>query len=90
MAGGQGTDKRQWQRVTIKEVAEIIAKNAGKIKWLKTNQWVTKRIMSTERAESYGIKAKVNVNEGINETMRWYKENKDKQDIRYNSFIESA
>ena len=48
-----------------------------------------KRIMNTKRAKSYGIEAKISVRDGIKETIKWYKDNKNKQDIRYNSFTDS-
>ena len=45
--------------------------------------------MNTERAKSYGIKTEVSVEEGIKATIDWYKNNRNKQDERYNSFTES-
>ena len=77
--------------VQIKRIAEIIAKETGKqIKWLTDKPMGDKkRIMNTERAKSYGIKTEVSVEEGIKATIDWYKNNRNKQDERYNSFTES-
>ena len=77
--------------VKIKEIAEIIAETTGKqIKWLTDKPMGDKkRIMNTKRAKSYGIEAKISVRDGIKETIKWYKDNKNKQDIRYNSFTDS-
>ena len=77
--------------VKIKEIAEIIAETTGKqIKWLTDKPMGDKkRVMNTKRAKSYGIEAKISVRDGIKETIKWYKDNKNKQDIRYNSFTDS-
>jgi len=62
--------------VTIKEVAEIVANIFGKeIEWDTSKPMGDmKRIMSTERAESYGFKPQVSLQEGINKTIEWYLE----------------
>ena len=62
--------------VTIKEVAEIVADIFKKeIKWDTTKPMGDmKRIMSTERAESYGFKPQVSLQKGINKTVEWYLE----------------
>ena len=36
-----------------------------------------KRIMSTERAESYGFKPRVSLEEGIHNTIEWYLKNNE-------------
>ena len=65
--------------VTIKEVAQIIADYFGKeIKWDVTKPMGDmKRLLSTERAESYGFKPRVSLEEGIIKSIEWYKENKN-------------
>lgn len=60
--------------VTIKEVAEIIADYFGKeIEWDITKPMGDmKRIMSTERAESYGFNPQISLKGGIIKTIEWY------------------
>ena len=60
--------------VTIKEVAEIIADYFGKeIKWDITKPMGDmKRVMSTERAESYGFNPQISLKDGIIKTIEWY------------------
>ena len=60
--------------VTIKEVADIIADHFGKeIKWDTTKPMGDmKRIMSTERAESYGFNPQISLKDGIIKTIEWY------------------
>jgi GDP-L-fucose synthase len=63
--------------VTIKEISNIIADCFSKeIVWdVEKPMGDMKRLMSTERAESYGFKPKVNLKDGITKTIEWYKEN---------------
>ena len=65
--------------ITIKEVADIIANYFNMdIKWdVDKPMGDMKRLMSTERAESYGFSPKVSLENGIIKTIQWYKENKD-------------
>ena len=60
--------------VTIKEVAEIISEYFDKeIIWDKTKPMGDmKRLMSTERAESFGFKPRVSLEDGIKKTIEWY------------------
>ena len=60
--------------ITIKEVAEIVAKYFNKeIVWdISKETGDSKRIMSTERAEKYGFKPQVSLEEGIHKTIEWY------------------
>ena len=76
---------------TIKEVVEMVVKHSGKnleVKWLsdKPNGDAI-RIMSTERAESYGIKSSTSLSEGIQIVTDWFKTNKNSIDQRYNVFV---
>jgi len=75
---------------TIKEIAETIAKYTNKeIKWDSDKpSGDSKRIMDIERAKSYDIECSVPIEEGIKETIEWYKSNKDIAASRYNSFTE--
>jgi GDP-L-fucose synthase len=78
--------------VAIKEVAETIAKAAGDIPiiWDKDKpSGDKKRLMDTARAKSYGFECEVSLEEGIKETIEWYKNNQDQLSNRYNSFTES-
>lgn len=79
--------------VTIKELAETIRDTydkSVKIVWDITKpKGDHKRIMNTDRAESYGFSCKVSLESGIRETLSWYKENKDVYKKRNNYFKES-
>ena len=65
--------------VTNKAVDDIIAEYFGvDIKWDTTKPMGDmKRLMSTERAESYGFSPNISLEQGIIKTIQWYKENKD-------------
>jgi len=45
-----------------------------------------KRIMNTDRARSIGINPKINLDEGIDSTIKWYNKYKSKDMKRYNAF----
>lgn len=81
--------------VTIKEIAEVIAKNVPgghiKIVWDKNKpKGDAKRLMDMKRAKKLlGFKPIYSLEEGIKETMEWYKDNKDDLKKRYNVFYES-
>lgn len=80
--------------ITIKEIAEEIAKNVPngpvKIVWDKSKpKGDAKRLMDIKRAEKLlGFKPKYSLEEGIKETIKWYVENKDYLGERYNVFYE--
>jgi GDP-L-fucose synthase len=61
--------------VTIKEIAEIISDYFGKeVVWDKTKPMGDmKRLMSMERANSYGFYPKTSLKDGIIKTIEWYK-----------------
>jgi len=63
--------------VTIKEVAEIIADYFGKgIKWDTTKPMGDmKRLMSMDRAKSYGFNPTTTLEDGIIKSIKWYEEN---------------
>jgi GDP-L-fucose synthase len=76
---------------TIKELVEIVVRQSGKnleIKWLtdKPNGDAI-RIMSTERAEKYGIVPTISLEEGVGIVTEWFKQNKNTLDQRYNVFV---
>jgi len=77
---------------SIKELVEVVVKCSGKdnleVKWLvdKGNGDAI-RIMSTERAESFGIKTNTTLEEGIKVVTEWFKDNKNTIDQRYNVFV---
>ncbi len=65
--------------VSIKQIAELVADYFNKdIKWDRTKpSGDMKRIMSSKRAESYGIMPEVTLNDGIIKTIDWYIKNKN-------------
>ena len=76
--------------VTIKELAETIAKLGG-----TTVEWDTskpngdaKRLMDISRATALGWKPEVSLEDGLRETYEWYRANKDKPSGRYCPFTE--
>lgn len=74
--------------VTIKAIAEIIAKEFDRpIKWL-TNapKGDSRRILDMSRATSYGFEPKITIEDGINDTIKWFMENKSIVDNRFNAF----
>ena len=48
----------------------------------------SRRILDTSRAESFGIKPQISLEEGIKKTLEWYLTSKDKTGNSYNSFTE--
>jgi GDP-L-fucose synthase len=45
-----------------------------------------KRVLDMSRIHSYGFKNSISIKDGINETIEWYLNNKDKLNYRYNPF----
>ena len=81
--------------VTIKEVAESVARNVPQgpipIVWDITKPaGDKKRLMDMTRAKSYGFKCEVPLKDGIKETIDWYLNNKDQIGNRYNAFTDKA
>jgi GDP-L-fucose synthase len=76
--------------VTIKEVAEVVCKHVDpsiKITFDASKPLGDlKRLMSTERAESYGFRSEISFDDGIRETVEWYRNNSDIAENRYNVF----
>ena len=81
--------------VTIKEVAEAVARNvptgAVPIVWdSEKPAGDKKRLMDMTRAKSYGFECEVSLEDGIKETIEWYLNNKDQVNNRYNAFTEKT
>ena len=76
----------------IKDIAEIIASLTNKeIIWDTSKPTGDKkRIMNVERAKSFGFECKVNLYDGIKETINWYKNSKLIEGNRYNPFTEES
>jgi GDP-L-fucose synthase len=78
--------------VSIKEIATSIANKMPdkcEIVWDTSKPAGDhKRIMNTKRAESIGISPKISLDEGIESTIKWYTEYKDKDLQRYNAFTD--
>ena len=74
--------------ITIKELATTIASELGReIKWNVDKPMGDKiRLFDTNRAESYGFKPKTKLEDGISNTVRWFLDNLDIVDKRYNVF----
>ena len=74
--------------VTIKELATAIASELGReIKWDTDKPMGDKvRLFDTSRAESYGFNPSVSLKDGISKTVRWFLNNLDIIDKRYNVF----
>lgn len=77
--------------VTIKEVAEMVAKHVPKgpipIVWDVTKpKGDAKRLMDMTRASSYGFSCEVSIEQGIKETIEWYLANRGTADNRYIAF----
>ena len=77
---------------SIKEIAETVVANLPEP---TTLVWDTSkpsgdaiRLMDTRRATGYGFLPSITLNEGIAETMTWYRERKNTVGERYNAFTE--
>ena len=77
---------------SIKEVVDMVVKHSGKnleVKWLtdKPNGDAI-RLFDMTRAKSYGFDISVSLDEGIKQTTKWFLNNKDILDKRYNAFVD--
>tara|TARA_R110002072_G_scaffold19956_8_gene73440 strand:+ start:7231 stop:8217 length:987 start_codon:yes stop_codon:yes gene_type:complete len=78
------------EAVSIKSIAEVIAKETGtKISW-DTSKPVgdSKRLFDMTKAKSYGFECEISIEDGIKDVISWYIENKSLSENRYNSFKE--
>lgn len=81
--------------VTIKQVAEMVAKYAPggplDIVWdADKPAGDAKRLMDMTRAASHGFTCEVGIEEGIKETIEWYVKNRNDADKRYIAFNDPA
>lgn len=81
--------------VTIKQIAEMVAKYAPSgpvpIVWdTEKPKGDAKRLMDMKRAEGYGFRCEVSIEEGIKETISWYVANRSDADKRYIAFNDPA
>jgi len=80
--------------VSIKEIAVSIVdkmKDNCEIVWdTDKPSGDAKRIMNTDRARSIGINPKINLDEGIDSTIKWYNKYKSKDMKRYNAFTDKV
>lgn len=81
--------------VAIREVAEMVAKHTPggpvALVWDKDKPaGDAKRLMSTERAEKYGFKCEIGIEQGIKETIEWFVNHKNDADKRYIAFNDPA
>ena len=79
--------------VTVRQIAEILAENIPdlEIEWDTSKpSGDAKRLMDMTRASSIGFKPKVDIEEGIAETLSWYKDNRAVAEQRYNAFTDLA
>ena len=78
--------------VTIKKIVDVIVEKCGfpiKVFWDKSKPTGDKRrIFDMTRAHGYGFKISVSIEQGIEETIKWFLENKEVIDRRYNAFTE--
>lgn len=80
--------------VTIREVVETLVSYLDappRVVWDTSKPaGDARRVMDTSRALSYGIRPRVSLNEGILETLNWYRSHRQSAESRYNSFTEFA
>jgi GDP-L-fucose synthase len=78
--------------ITIKEIVETLVSMADhqpEIIWDTSKpSGDSRRLLDTSRAESYGIRAKISLRDGIHDTLKWYLDNRENKSLRYNSFTE--
>lgn len=78
--------------VTVRDIVEIITSNMDvkpRVVWDTSKpSGDKKRLMDISRAKSHGWSPKISIEKGIQEVMKWYLENKNKVDNRYNVFNE--
>ena len=74
--------------VSIREIAEIVSKHTGKeIKWDPTKpKGDHRRVLDMTRAHGYGFECEVSIEDGIYDTIEWFKDNKSALDARYDVF----
>jgi GDP-L-fucose synthase len=81
--------------ITIRQVAQMVAKytpgGAVDLVWDITKPaGDAKRLMDMTRAESFGFKCEIGIEEGIKETIEWFVNNQNDADKRYIAFNDPA
>lgn len=92
-AKGEAYNIANTDRITMKELAELIIKVAGKNlkprivgfgKETRTKEReIMTRVPSIEKLKALGWKPEINIEEGIKRTFNWYKENLGKEELFY-------
>lgn len=76
--------------VSIKTLTEIIISNLSKkpeVLWDESKpRGDDQRILNISRAKELGFEPKISLEQGIKETMDWYREHKDISDMRYDVY----
>ena len=74
--------------LTIRTIAETIAREFDRdIQWLIDKPaGDLKRVFDMSRAKSYGFTTEVSIEDGIADTIRWFLDNREMIDKRYNAF----
>lgn len=75
--------------ISIKELVEkliVITGFKGGLKWLGGPSGDKKRIMNIKKLQDAGFEPESNLDKGLELTVEWYKENKDKLPNRYEPF----
>ena len=79
--------------VTIRQIAETLARLIPnlRIEWDTTKpSGDKKRLMDMSRAKSIGFEPQIGIEEGMAETLAWYRANQAVADQRYNAFTDAA
>lgn len=74
--------------VSIREIAEVVSARFDKpIKWLTDKPTGDKRrVFDMSRAAGYGFTPSISIEQGINDTIDWFLQNKEMIDKRFNAF----
>jgi GDP-L-fucose synthase len=74
--------------IQIKTIAETIAKEFKRpIKWITdASAGDARRVFDMTRVKSYGFKLTMSIENGIQDTIKWFIDNKDIIDLRFNAF----
>ena len=78
--------------VRIRDLVELIVSNldpSPKVVWDTSKpSGDSKRLMDMTRARTFGFEVSLSLQQGIRETMEWYRSNRETVDRRYNVFTE--
>jgi len=76
--------------VTIKTIVEMVVKHCGRdieVQWDTTKPTGdVRRVFDMTRATSHGFELSISIEEGIQDTIEWFKANKEIVDLRHNAF----